>query len=198
MKKILSLTLLFLLLISLFSVTGHAEELAQTAIESENAEALPFTNAVSAFFTENGNTLLGLLTFIGSLIVAFLYKTGLLPMMRTGLSALRDLLSKNSDLTEDFTKEASALFKRIEEKTEQIPTMLDKTEKTLEELEGRLTTLEDALRASETDRQNTSEILRTETELFYEMLSSVNLPEAQKESMTESYYRMKKKLEAGS
>ena len=41
-----------------------------------------------------------------------------------------------------------------------------------------------------------AEVLRTETELFYEMLASVNLPEAQKESMTESYYRLKRILEA--
>ena len=119
-------------------------------------------------------------------------------MLRTGLSALRDLLTRNSDLTEGFTKEASALFKRMEEKTEQIPSMLDKTEKTLVDLEARLAALEEALHASEADRRNTSEILKTETELFYEMLSSVNLPEAQKDSMTESYYRMKQKLEAGS
>ena len=42
----------------------------------------------------------------------------------------------------------------------------------------------------------TAEVLRTETELFYEMLVSVNLPEGQKESMTESYYRLKRELEA--
>ena len=76
--------------------------------------------------------------------------------------------------------------------------MLEKTESSLLALEERLAALEAALRASENDRQNTAEVLRTETELFYEMLASVNLPEAQKESMTESYYRMKKKLEAGS
>ena len=199
MKKILSLTLLFLFLISLLSVTGQAEELPYEApLDVMDAEALPFTAALNEFFTQNGGTLLGFLTFIGSLLVAFLYKTGLLPMLRSGLSALRELLSKNSDMTEGFTKEASALFARMEEKAEKIPTMLEKTESSLLALEERLAALEAALRASENDRQNTAEVLRTETELFYEMLASVNLPEAQKESMTESYYRMKKKLEAGS
>ena len=63
-------------------------------------------------------------------------------------------------------------------------------------MEEKLAALETALERSEGDRQKTAAVLRTETELFYELLASVNLPETQKDSMTESYYRLKRILEA--
>jgi len=74
---------------------------------------------------------------------------------------------------------------------------LEGAKKFLNSLEAKLSTLEDALNKSEEERRTTAAVLRTETELFYELLSSVNLPEAQKDSMTESYYRLKRVLEAG-
>lgn len=197
MKKTISLILLFLLLLSLLTIMTSAEA-ADAVIEEghSDSETLPFTDAISGFLTENGSTLLGLLTFVGSVLVAFLYKTGLLPMLRTGLTALREILHKNSDLTESFTQKMSQAFGLVEEKLALLPPMIEKTDEALREFEKRLLALEKALTESEADRRCTAEVLRTETELFYEMLSSVNLPEAQKESMTESYYRMKKKLEA--
>ena len=50
----------------------------------------------------------------------------------------------------------------------------------LRAMEEKLAALETALERSEGDRQKTAAVLRTETELFYELLASVNLPETQK------------------
>ena len=51
--------------------------------------------------------------------------------------------------------------------------------------------------SAERKTRETRDILAAETALFYELLSSVNLPEAQKESMAQSYYKLKKRLEDG-
>ncbi len=191
MKKIITLICVFLVLLSLLLLPAHAAEAAEAGAPSGS-----FTETLSAFFSENASTLLSVLTLIGSLLVAFFYKTGLLPMLRSGLSALGELLGKSRDLTESFTKEASEKFSRIEEATRPVLTSLKEGEAALHSLEERLAGLEEALHKSEKERRATAEVLRTETELFYEMLASVNLPEAQKESMTESYYRLKRFLEA--
>ena len=191
MKKIFLLTVLFLFLVSLLLLPAAASE-----AEAVADAPLGFTDTLAAFITDNGDTLLGVLTLIGSLLVAFFYKTGLMPVLRSGLSALAELLGKSRDMTESFTKDVGERFSRIEESVAPMVNAMRHGEEALLAVEGKLASLEDALQKSEGDRRKTAEVLRTETELFYEMLSSVNLPEAQKESMTESYYRLKRVLEA--
>ena len=189
MKKITVLSLCVLLLFSLLLLPASAEEIMGEA-------PLGFTQAVTDFLTQNGDTLLGVLSLIGTLLVAFLYKTGLLPLLRSGLSALGDLLGKNREVTEHFTKETGEQIHRIEEYMTPMVDTLARSENALRAMEEKLAALETALERSEGDRQKTAAVLRTETELFYELLASVNLPETQKDSMTESYYRLKRILEA--
>lgn len=210
MKKIIVLSLIFLLLLSLLCVTGHAQALTDATPQDGTADTVApeadakdtatedtATGVFAAFLSENADTLLGLLTLVGSLVVAFLYKTGLLPMLRTGLRALGDTLGKSRELTERFTEDAGAHIKRIEEQTQPVLDAVLRSETLIRTLEERLGAMEAALAESERDRKETAAILATETELFYELLHSVNLPEAQKEAMTESYYRLKRTLEAG-
>lgn len=189
MKKITILSLCVLLLFSLLLLPASAEEITDEA-------PLGFTQVVTDFLTQNGDTLLGVLSLIGTLLVAFLYKTGLLPLLRSGLSALSDLLGKNREVTEHFTKETGEQIHRIEEYMTPMVDTLARSENALRAMEEKLAALETALERSEGDRQKTAAVLRTETELFYELLASVNLPETQKDSMTESYYRLKRILEA--
>ena len=189
MKKITVLSLCVLLLFSLLLLPASAEEITGEA-------PLGFTQVVTDFLTQNGDTLLGVLSLIGTLLVAFLYKTGLLPLLRSGLSALSDLLGKNREVTEHFTKETGEQIHRIEEYMTPMVDTLARSENALRAMEEKLAALETALERSEGDRQKTAAVLRTDTELFYELLASVNLPETQKDSMTESYYRLKRILEA--
>ena len=201
MKKFFLGFFLVCILFTLLSFSVHAAEAeviteAAEVLPDTSGESLPLVGSVSAFLEENSPTLLGILTLLGSLLVAFFYKLGLLPMLRSGLSALGDLLGKSASLTEGFTKSAGETIARIEDATAPIIAMTKDTKEVLCALEERIAALSDELSASEADRLLTAEVLRTETELFYEMLHSVNLPEAQKESMTESYYRMKRLLEA--
>ncbi|MBE6655974.1 MAG: hypothetical protein E7609_03755 [Ruminococcaceae bacterium] len=193
MKKIISLTLFLLLLLSLLVLPAAASETDASAV----TEGGGFTETLAAFITTNADTLLGILTLVGSLLVAFFYKTGLMPVLRSGLSALGELLGKSRDLTEHFTKETGDRLAHMEESVAPMLDAMRHGEELLLTLEAKLSTLEDALNKSEEERRTTAAVLRTETELFYELLSSVNLPEAQKDSMTESYYRLKRVLEAG-
>lgn len=192
MKKLLFLCLICLLTLPLLLITGHASELPA---EGDVETLAPFASALADFFQANGGTLLTLLTLLASLLVALLYKAGLLPMLRAGLSALSDLLSKSTEITESFTKDASNIFARIEEQTKPALAATERCTQAIERLEEHVAGLENALAKSEKERRNTAAVLRTETELFYELLHSVNLPEAQKESMTESYYRLKRQME---
>ena len=196
MKKIILLTFLFLLLLSTLQFSSAAA--AETAL---SPEPLGFGEAVTAFFSENAGALLGTLTLIVAIVVASLLlslfsKIGLLPLLRSGLSALGTLLGKSRDLTEHFTKNTDEHFKGLEDSVAPMVDVMRQGEETLSFLEAKLASLEEVLQKSEEERHVTAEELRAETEQFYEMLSSADLPEEEKASMTESYYRLKHTLEA--
>ena len=108
MKKILVLSLIFLLMLSLFSITGHAKELAMADAagdvpsdaptpSAEDVPASPFED----FLQSAGSTLLSLGALFGSLLITFLYKSGTLSSMRTGMSSLEALLGKSQAITEE-------------------------------------------------------------------------------------------------
>ncbi len=182
MKKILTLLLCVLALLSLLTVGVSASE------ASEEAEAPAALETLVAFLEENASEILGTLTLIASLLVAFLYKSGLLPLLRNGITALADTAGKTGKMTEVFTEKAEAELSAIKESLVPFTALLQKSEEYLR-------TVSEAMEKAERSEKETRDILAAETALFYELLSSVNLPEAQKESMAESYYKLRRRLE---
>ncbi len=183
MKKKLFLPILILSLFLLLPLCASAEEVTAEAPRDETVG-----EGVAAFIEENAEGILGVLTLASSLLVAFLYKTGLLPLLRNGISALSDTAGKTGKLAESFTEEAKDALESLKESIAPAKGVLEKTEVYLKTVEG-------ALADAKITQEETREILATETELFYELLCSVNLPEEQKDSMRKSYYRLREKLE---
>ena len=183
MKKKLVLSLLILSIFLLLPLCVSAEE---TVVEAPQEETV--SEGVAAFIEENAEGILGILTLASSLLVAFLYKTGLLPLLRNGISALSDTAGKTGKLAESFTEEAKEALESLKESVAPAKDVLEKTEIYLK-------TVENALADAKITQEETREILATETALFYELLCSVNLPEEQKDSMRKSYYRLREKLE---
>lgn len=140
-----------------------------------------------AFIEQYANELLSGLCLFGSLLVAFIYKKGILPLLRSGLSSLNHTASQAEQLTESFTARAEEEIAAIREHTRPVAEILEKTEKCMESMEK-------ALAESERAQKETRRILAAETELFYELLSAANLPQVQKESMANTYYALRNDL----
>ena len=193
LKKLPILLLSLALLFSLFAVTASAETeseaSAPAASEAGEENAPAALETLVGFLEQNASEILGALTLVASLIVAFLYKSGLLPLLRNGLSVLADTAGKTGKMTEVFTERAEAELSALRESLAPYTELLAKSEEYLK-------AVSEAMASAECAERQTRDILAAETALFYELLASVNLPEAQKESMTESYYRLKKFLEA--
>lgn len=200
MKKTLLFTLVLSLLFLLAPLSVCAEEVvlspegeveqnqtAESTAPTED-EAKTLTENVAAFIERNADEILSTLTLLSSLLIAFLYKSGLLPLLRNGISAISDTAGKTGKMAEEFTEKAKEELMRIRESTAPAADALKKTEE-------HLVMLCAALEKAEKDQKETKDILLTETSLFYELLASVNLPQAQKDSMTESYYRLRERLE---
>ena len=89
-----------------------------------------------------------------------------------------------------FTERAEAELCAIRESLAPYTELLSKSE-------AYLKTVSEAMASAERSECETRDILAALTALFYELLASVNLPEAQKESMAQSFYKLKKRLEDG-
>ncbi len=187
MKKKLFLPLLLAALFLLVPLSVSAEEVASAELMQEAEESETVSQTVAAFIERNADEILGVLTFVSSLLVAFLYKTGLLPLLRNGISAISDTAGKTGRMAEEFTEKAKEALTRIEESTAPAAATLQKTEEYLK-------TLSEALADAKLTAEETREILAAETALFYELLCSVNLPEEQKDSMRKAYYRLRERL----
>lgn len=161
-------------------------EAAETEIAVENAPLI--SERLIAFLNEYTNELLSALTFLGSLLVAFFYKKGILPLLRAGLSALNDTAGKAEQITEHFTQKAEEELAAIKESTLPLAALVQNTEECIR-------TMQKALEESEKAQKETRRILAAETELFYELLTSANLPHAQKESMAKTFYSLREDLE---
>ncbi len=166
-----------------------------SVLDGENET--PFSDAFAAFFGDYLSEIFCVLTFIGSMLCAFLYKTGLMPLVRSGITSLGDRVKKNGDDTATFIEGAGSTLKAIEESLAPTAEALEAAQRLTAECETRYAALLELLAHEAEDHKKTREILLTETELFYQMLQSVALPQAQKESMTESYYLLKRRLEEG-
>ena len=155
---------------------GRAEDLA--AKKSEDAQINFFEKlyeAVRDYISE----ILCVLAFGGSFLIAVLYKKGLLPLLKSALSAINATVGKIKEATE---KGANA----DAEKTAKITGALDKAyglieaqNKTLDAVEKRL----DALSADKTERDRLKLILECEVELLYDIFMSSGLPEYQKDAV---------------
>ncbi len=206
MKKTLYLLLFLLLFSVIFALCASAETadsttsapLADTASpesETANTENAVFTNAVGDFLSKHAEKILCVLACLASLVPTLLYKTGLLPLLRAGISALSDVSGKTSQKAEEFSALAEEKLAALKEGAEAAVLASQSALTVLSETEKRLAALESALNESVRDKKKTTAALQTETELLFRMLQCVNLPQAQKDLMSERYLALQKTLE---
>ena len=202
MKKTLILLLTLLSLLACLAVpvlgTETTEPLpeAEAEIEQATTENAPLSGAVLTFFDENGSTLLSATGVLVSLLLAFLYKSGLLPLVSKGLSAISASSDKAAGITAEFAEKASEALRALENNSNAALSHAEETEAVVKSTESILAALGEALNEAKAERERISLVLSEETALFYELLNSVKLPEAQKEVIRTRYYRYQSLLDA--
>jgi hypothetical protein len=111
------------------------------------------------------------------------------------LSALCDASGKAGKQAEEFSSLAEEKLSVLKEGAEAAVLASQSALSVLSETEKRLAALEAALEESVREKKKTTAALQTETELLFRMLQCVNLPQAQKDLMSERYLALQKTLE---
>ena len=189
MKKILNLLIILAITLSIFTVTALASD-GEAVTESGNAT---FFEQIYTQALLHSDKILSALAFLGSLLLAFAYKKGILPLIRGGLSAITNAVGT--------LKEESEKANEISEKAlSEAKAKLEATEASLSELCLKLEMLEQELKEAKNEQTKANDVkmvLESQTELLYEIFMSSSIPAYLKESVGEKINAMKKKLNTG-
>jgi hypothetical protein len=195
MKKILILILTVAALFSVLSTVAFAESEA-TTLESITPEESNGESAFELVYNEilkHSDKILAALAFIGSVILAFIYKKGLLPIIKGSLSAIGSSVNNLNEAARDASEEAK---KRLDAAAKS----LEAAEELFNGLSERLDCMKEELEVLLEEKKHSDElkiIVSTQIDMLYEIFMSSSLPMYQKEAVGEKISAMRATLSVG-
>ncbi len=194
------------------SVEIHATEEAATDPTQESKAAAEPTQEIDATIEEenmpdtekkNGFTelynlamshlseILSFAAFIGSLLCAIIYKSGLLPMVDRGLVSLKNVTQKIKESTDRAEYESRESLDNIAGKILTLEGALDGIQTALLSLNERM----ESISGKEAYQAKIDTLLEGELDMLYDIFMSSALPEYEKARVGERVSRLKKELE---
>ena len=132
------------------------------------------------------------LAFIGTIVVAFLYKKGLLPFITRSIGSISTLLTKLRDENASGQKSAS-------DKLENANGRLVNIENTLSKMTDALNAATERLDSAERlsgEQKSYRTVLKAQVDMLHSVFMSSALPQYQKDEIGERIQEMKKELDA--
>ena len=186
MKKFLILITLIFTLTSLFATVASAEggeALTPTVEES-------FFDGVYDFLSDNADKIFSALAFVSSITLALLYRRGLLPLLRGGLTSLAGTVKTLKEETEKAEVSSRDLIMSAASK-------LEYTENIISDLSEKLSKIEEELSvAGEAEKRadDLRVLIGTQVDLLHDVFMASSLPYYRKEEVGERVAEMKKLL----
>lgn len=170
--------------------TPKAEESESLQTENEEKDTLGAPNVFEAAFTALegfSSEILCALSFIGSLIIAFAYRKGLLPTVKNGIGAIGNAIGSMKESTESYAKQGEELLALMTDR-------LDRAERTLEAFEKAVAEIaeksEDGEHAAH-DRAEMKALMSAQIDMLYDIFMTSSLPQYQKDAVSERVREMK-------
>ena len=149
-----------------------------------------FLTSLSDDLKSNMSHILSALSLICTIILMFVYKSGFIPMVRNGVSALASKVKSISDETDKIAIDNAEAKKFIVSSLEDAEEKLSDMETALASLSANLADIS-AIKAK---NNSLSEVLNIEVEMLYELFMTSTLPQYVKDRVGEKISDMKHKL----
>ena len=215
MKKLIAIILTALVLCSVLSFacaaySDNAENMPEgSVVDTENAGTENEATLLGAADTEEGaknpfeavfekvkehsDTIFSALTLIGSLVLAFTYKKGLLPALGASLGKIGDSVKKISDATEaSITKSEGAIID-IDTRVQDIKNLFERLDEKVADLNTKLVAVDEERERGEMTRI----LMRSQIDMLYDIFMTSSLPQYSKDAVGEKIAAMKLLLEKG-
>lgn len=131
------------------------------------------------------------LTFLGSVVTAYLYKKGLLPTLGEGINRICSVVVSSSEKATDIQKENAELLDAFVEKASPILERANELSVYAEQMRKESLLLKDELERDKAQRKALSDLISGQIDLLYGVFMSASLPEYQKEQLGAQYNRLK-------
>ena len=195
MKKILFIILTAVLIFAVsasaaFAAEEPADAAPEISEESEEAICDGFFGELYNEVAENADKILAALTFIGSLIIAFAYKRGLIPLLNGALSNMNSMITKLKEETENSVIENESVGEIIKERLAASEEVIATLTSSIEALEEKLKSVSETKR----DSEKAKIIMNAQIDMLYEIFMSSALPQYSKDRVGERVAEMKAHL----
>ena len=174
------------------NATTENEATLLGAADTEESAKNPF-EAVFEKVKEHSDTIFSALTLIGSLVLAFTYKKGLLPALGASLGKIGDSVKKISDATEaSITKSEGAIID-IDTRVQDIKNLFERLDEKVADLNTKLVAVDEERERGEMTRI----LMRSQIDMLYDIFMTSSLPQYSKDAVGEKIAAMKLLLEKG-
>ncbi len=161
--------------------------------ETDDGEEENIFAAIYSLAIDEADKIFSLLAFIGTLIIAFAYRRGLLPLITRALSGFADTVSKIKGEISEKDIADEKYFKKLDEALSYTEEISRKAMGSMEKLTSEL----EEIKANGDKLEKMEKIFKCEVELLYEIFISSSLPQYQKDKIGESFSRMMASLAEG-
>lgn len=200
MKRLLIILIAVMLFISC-GISVSASEVNNTEDVTENTDNVYESNEPSqentnpfaeiyGYACEHADNIFSVLAFIGSIVLAFVYKKGLMPALSSALGNLRTSVKSISDTAEKTLVGSENAYTDFKSNMELISKGLDTLCISVAELDNRLSASEKA--ADESEKMKT--IMSAQVDMLYNIFMSSSLPQYSKDAVGERISEMKAAL----
>ena len=169
---------------------GLPEARDNTANTTEDVDETDIGTAILAAIDEHSGEILSFLAFIGSIILAIVYKLGLAPLVRGALSSMLNSLGKLRASVEENDKICSGALSGLTER-------LAATEDAVKRLDEAIAVGAEAMKAEEANKGERADmrlIMQMQINMHYDIFMSSALPQYEKEAVGERISEMNKIL----
>jgi len=177
MKKILRMILLAMIIATIMAFSSHASAIPEPVTESETTVTQTATDAIAEWIGTNSAEIMSGLTVVASLVIAYIFKRGLLPVVSASLSKINDKTATA----------ASALT-----------AVINQSASTLDAITKRFTALSDTVQVQQAESAKTSAIYNTimqsQVDMIASLLLNLNISVDQRAAITDQVAAMKAKI----
>lgn len=158
------------------NATQPDTEIADT---KESGEGVNFFEKLYLTLSDYVSEIFCLLAFVGSFLIALLYKKGLVPLVKGALGAIGGTVNKIKDVTESHAESQMGITAGLTEALDRAYTLIEGQGALLVDVQKRL----DELSGDKNEKEKIKIVLESEVELLYDIFMSSALPEYQKDAV---------------
>ena len=175
----------------LFATTSFASE--AVSAEEIAAEENVFTT-VFLGVKEYATEIFCALTFTGSLLLAYAYKKGLLPLVESTLVSIGNAVSKIKERTEAGEESSLAIASSISNELNKAQDLIKNLTKRVDVMSEAITEVKDGELLKNRENQSLCIIVGAQIDMLYDIFMSSALPQYQKDAVGERVAKMKEAL----